>query len=73
MFLRIKGSNPGVGFRPLSKNIEEGSLIWYNSTSKKQTDSWEENLNDFLTRKRIKILSFEIDCTTYFYTYSIHR
>lgn len=53
--LKIIGSNPGLGFRPLSNNLNHGSLIWYNSTDKDQVSHWGHLLDDFLERKYYSI------------------
>lgn len=47
----IKGSNPGLGFRPISDNLNHGSLIWYKANDTKQVKHWVQLLDDFLERK----------------------
>ncbi|XP_077296718.1 nervana 1 [Arctopsyche grandis] len=42
------GTNPGVGFRPLSDRTEEGSLIWYDAKNKTQVTKWVNLINEFL-------------------------
>jgi sodium/potassium-transporting ATPase subunit beta len=42
------GTNPGLGFRPMPKEVEQGSLIWYSSSNQTQTDYWVSALDDFL-------------------------
>lgn len=45
------GVNPGLGFRPISSNTDEGSLIWYNKTNHTTTEKWINLVNRFLERK----------------------
>jgi sodium/potassium-transporting ATPase subunit beta len=42
------GTNPGVGFRPLSDRTEEGSVIWYDAKNETQVQKWVTLLDDFL-------------------------
>ncbi|KRT84435.1 hypothetical protein AMK59_2625, partial [Oryctes borbonicus] len=42
------GTNPGMGFRPISNNTDEGSLIWYNSKNATTIQKWVDLLNSFL-------------------------
>lgn len=42
------GSNPGLGFRPISDNLEHGSLIWFEGKNKNQTAHWAELIEGFL-------------------------
>ncbi|KAL1497188.1 hypothetical protein ABEB36_008187 [Hypothenemus hampei] len=44
----IIGTNPGLGFRPVSDNVQEGSLIWYNLTDSVSTGKWVNLINKFL-------------------------
>lgn len=41
------GTNPGLGFRPISNRTEEGSLIWYNTTNQTTSQKWIEILDEF--------------------------
>ncbi|XP_049802464.1 sodium/potassium-transporting ATPase subunit beta-2-like [Schistocerca nitens] len=42
------GTNPGMGFRPMSRDIEQaGSLIWYTANNQTDVDYWVEILNEF--------------------------
>lgn len=41
------GTNPGLGFRPISDKTEEGSLIWY-SPNQTQAVKWVRLINKFL-------------------------
>lgn len=50
------GVNPGLGFRPISTNTDEGSLIWYNKTNNKTSEKWVELVNRFLERKSLEFL-----------------
>lgn len=45
------GTNPGLGFRPISSRTEEGSLIWYNTTNQTTSQKWVQILDDFFERK----------------------
>lgn len=45
------GVNPGLGFRPISKNTDEGSLIWYNKTNQTTIKKWLTLINEFLERE----------------------
>jgi sodium/potassium-transporting ATPase subunit beta len=42
------GTNPGLGFRPNAENVDQGSLIWYETTSKRQIRSWVKLVDEFL-------------------------
>lgn len=42
------GTNPGLGFRPIADNVDQGSLIWFESTDKKQIKYWVKRVDDFL-------------------------
>ncbi|CAG9771311.1 unnamed protein product [Ceutorhynchus assimilis] len=42
------GTNPGLGFRPISDKTEEGSLIWYNMTNQTDINKWVKLVNKFL-------------------------
>jgi len=56
------GTNPGLGFRPMSKNVDQGSLIWYNGGNQSQIKYWTESLDDFLSGELIcnELSSFNI-------------
>jgi sodium/potassium-transporting ATPase subunit beta len=41
------GTNPGLGFRPMP-DVEQGSLIWYESSNQTQISSWVSLLDEFL-------------------------
>lgn len=45
------GSSPGLGFRPISDNYNEGSIIRYDSKDENQVEKWTDLLNKFLERK----------------------
>lgn len=55
------GTNPGMGFRPISNNTDEGSLIWFNSKNATTIDKWVSLLHEFLHGKKIKSLMI-INC-----------
>ncbi|XP_015434998.1 PREDICTED: sodium/potassium-transporting ATPase subunit beta-2-like [Dufourea novaeangliae] len=42
------GTNPGLGFRPISNNTEEKSLIWYSSSDPASVQKWTGLLDEFL-------------------------
>lgn len=42
------GTNPGIGFRPISDRTEEGSLIWYNTGNATTIKKWVKLLDQFL-------------------------
>lgn len=44
----IIGTNPGMGFRPISDDVDQGSLIWYDSTNQSQILYWTRSLDIFL-------------------------
>lgn len=46
------GENPGLGFRPMPKNISQGSLIWLDNKNASILKSYVESINDFLLRKQ---------------------
>lgn len=45
------GSNPGLGFRPLPKNLDKGSLIWFSAKNETQVDHLNDLIEIFLQRK----------------------
>jgi len=48
----IIGSNPGLGFRPYSENLEHGgNLIWSVSTNSENVAHWTKTLDGFLQGK----------------------
>jgi len=42
------GTNPGLGFRPIAHDVDQGSLIWYDSSNKTQIEYWVERVDSFL-------------------------
>ncbi|XP_043784138.1 uncharacterized protein LOC122710371 isoform X2 [Apis laboriosa] len=42
------GTNPGLGFRPMSNNADERSLIWYSSSDPSSVQKWTGLLDTFL-------------------------
>ncbi|RZC34892.1 Na K-ATPase domain containing protein [Asbolus verrucosus] len=42
------GTNPGLGFRPISSRTEEGSLIWYDIQNHTTSNKWVNLLDEFL-------------------------
>ena len=47
------GTNPGLGFRPIAENGDQGSLIWYDSSNKAQIRFWTKLIDKFLDSKRL--------------------
>lgn len=45
------GVSPGVGFRPYSNNLDEGTLIWYNKSNQTSFKKWTTLIDNFLERK----------------------
>lgn len=45
------GTNPGMGFRPISNVTEEGSLIWYDHRNQTSIRKWTELLDKYLESK----------------------
>jgi sodium/potassium-transporting ATPase subunit beta len=48
------GTNPGLGFRPISNETQEGSLIWYDLADEKTTQKWVEHLDKFLEPYKVE-------------------
>jgi sodium/potassium-transporting ATPase subunit beta len=42
------GTNPGLGFRPTAHDVDQGSLIWYDSSNQTQIEYWVERVDSFL-------------------------
>lgn len=42
------GTNPGLGFRPIADNVDQGSLIWYDSKNPAQIRYWIKLIDEFL-------------------------
>jgi len=42
------GTNPGMGFRPMPENVDEGSMITFSSTNASSTDQWVDSIENFL-------------------------
>lgn len=42
------GTNPGLGFRPISENADERSLIWYTASNATEVRKWTQLLDQFL-------------------------
>jgi len=47
------GTNPGLGFRPISDRTEEGSLIWYDTKNKTTSEKWVKLLDEFLEQYKV--------------------
>lgn len=45
------GDNPGLGFRPMPKNISQGSLIWLDMKNASKAETFIHALDAFLLRK----------------------
>lgn len=46
------GDNPGLGFRPMPKNISQGSLIWLDNKNASILKTYVESINEFLSREK---------------------
>lgn len=44
------GTNPGMGFRPISNDTMHGSVIKFNSNNPKEKQYWINLIDDFLKR-----------------------
>ncbi|KAK9510374.1 hypothetical protein O3M35_005174 [Rhynocoris fuscipes] len=42
------GTNPGLGFRPMPPNVEEGSLIWFVPSNESNIKYWVDSIDEFL-------------------------
>lgn len=42
------GTTPGMGFRPISDNADERSLIWYSASNETEVEKWIQILDKFL-------------------------
>jgi sodium/potassium-transporting ATPase subunit beta len=42
------GTNPGLGFRPSSHDVDQGSLIWYDSSNQSDISYWANRIDEFL-------------------------
>lgn len=54
------GTNPGLGFRPLPDDVEQGSLIWYDVSNETQVFYWTNILDRFMQGWKL-IRSFKFD------------
>lgn len=45
------GDNPGLGYRPTSENLTQGSLIWFDSKNETQVIEYTGLISKFLKRK----------------------
>jgi sodium/potassium-transporting ATPase subunit beta len=45
------GINPGLGFRPIADDVDQGSLIWYDATNQTQIGYWTTIIDNFLEGK----------------------
>lgn len=41
----------GLGFRPMSPNVEDGSLIYYAADNASNVETWTNELDKFLAGK----------------------
>ncbi|XP_018325786.1 sodium/potassium-transporting ATPase subunit beta-1 [Agrilus planipennis] len=51
----IIGTNPGIGFRPISNQTEEGSLIWFDSKNNTSIQKWVKLLDQFFDAYKKKV------------------
>lgn len=54
------GTNPGLGFRPMAEEVEQGSLIWYDVSNQTQIKSWSKILDGFLAREYYWLITLSI-------------
>ncbi|XP_046735932.1 sodium/potassium-transporting ATPase subunit beta-2-like isoform X2 [Diprion similis] len=47
-FLGRTKSSWGLGFRPISDDIDQGSLVWYNATNSSNVRTWKKRIDKFL-------------------------
>lgn len=52
------GTNPGLGFRPISNKTEDGSLIWFDKLNSTTSQKWITLIDNFLERKILVIINF---------------
>jgi sodium/potassium-transporting ATPase subunit beta len=56
------GTNPGLGFRPLPDDVQQGSLIWYDASNQTQITYWTKILDRFMkgfyNLNRLKVSNF---------------
>lgn len=45
------GTNPGLGYRPMPADVEEGAMIHYAAANKTQVNEWVGRINEFLDRE----------------------
>lgn len=50
-FFYLTGTNPGLGFRPIADNTEEGSLIWFDAKNETEVAKWTTIIDEFLARE----------------------
>lgn len=50
------GTNPGLGYRPMPAEVEEGAMIHYAAANKTQVKGWVERINEFLAPYRDQTL-----------------
>jgi sodium/potassium-transporting ATPase subunit beta len=49
------GTNPGLGFRPLPEDVEQGSLIWYDASNQTQITYWTKILDRFMQGLEVEV------------------
>ncbi|XP_046467296.1 sodium/potassium-transporting ATPase subunit beta-2-like isoform X2 [Neodiprion pinetum] len=47
-FLGRTKSSWGLGFRPISDDINQGSLVWYNTSNSSDVKTWKKRIDKFL-------------------------
>lgn len=59
------GNSPGLGYRPISKNLTKGSLIWYDANNGTQVTEYTKLIDDFLERKSlVNVICVRCVCVT---------
>ena len=53
----------GLGFRPLPKHVESGSLIKYNAANSSEVDQWVKIIDEFLESKVMIYITYNKNLT----------
>lgn len=56
------GENPGLGFRPVARRTQQGSLIWYDTKNDTDIEYWTNALDTFIERKYGWLIGRCINC-----------
>lgn len=70
------GDNPGLGFRPMPRNISQGSLIWYKPQNATSVEQYTAQIDKFLKRKPhlhvLPIQRFQLNAIVLLTAYTIN-